>query len=177
MDKVDSTFLHIFPQETGGSLNVALYEPEIPLNTGSVARTCACTGTPLHIVGTPGFRLDNRLAKRAGLDYWEHAEVHIHLTWGAFMEEVAGRKIWLFSTKGGRPYWEGEYGRGDVLVFGSERTGLPAEILESGEGEVVRIPMLEGRRSLNLSNTVAIALYEALRQQVIEVKGENPEKP
>lgn len=155
----------IIPDQSG-LLEIALFEPEIPLNVGSIARTCACTGCPLHLVGTLGFRLDNRLAKRAGLDYWELAEVHVHKKWEDFTAEMADRRMWFFSTRGKRTFWDVEFRNGDVLVFGSERMGLPGGILGSGKGEVVRIPMLEKRRSLNLSNTVSIALYEAIRQNL-----------
>ncbi len=147
---------------------IVLFEPEIPLNVGSIARTCACSGCPLHLVGTLGFRLDDRLAKRAGLDYWEHADVRVHKCWEDFKTEMDGRRMWFFSTKGRKSYWDVKFDPGDLLVFGSERTGLPGSLLESDRGVVVTIPMLENRRSLNLSNTVAIALYEALRQNIPE---------
>ena len=150
---------------------VGLYEPEIPLNFGSIARTCACTGIPLHLIGTLGFRLDDRMAKRAGLDYWQHAEVHVHRKWEDFEAEMEDRRMWFFSTKGSRSLWDAWFKKGDVLVFGSEGSGLPAWILDGGSGETVRIPMVEGRRSLNLSNAVSIALYEALRQEGIRLEG------
>ncbi len=165
MPQDKSTFPPGFPHGSGTQLAIALFEPEIPLNVGSIARTCACTGVPLHLVGRLGFHLDNRLARRAGLDYWEHADVHIHRTWENFTEETGNAGMWLFSTKGEKCYWDAAYKPGDILVFGSERTGLPERILGSGCGEIVRIPMAPDFRSLNLSNTVAIALYEALRQQ------------
>ena len=164
MPQENPTFSHDFSHRLSGQFDIALFEPDIPLNTGSVARTCACTGSPLHIVGPAGFRLDDRLARRAGLDYWELAEVHIHRTWEEFREIMGGRRMWLFSTKGTKGYWNVEYLPGDVLVFGSETSGLPARILDSGAGEILRIPMEKDMRSLNLSNAVAIALYEALRQ-------------
>ncbi len=159
------TFSPHFPQELGSEYAVALYEPEIPLNTGSVARTCACTGVPLHIVGTTGFRLDHRLARRAGLDYWEHAEVHVFRTWDEYAAEMSGRRMWFLSTKGENTYWNADFSPGDIMMFGSEGSGLPSKILESGRGEVLRIPMVPERRSLNLSNSVSIVLYEMLRQQ------------
>jgi len=165
MTDKDLTFAPHFPQDMGGDYAVALFEPEIPLNTGSVARTCACTGVPLHIVGMPGFRLDHRLARRAGLDYWEHAEVQIHRTWDEYCDAMGDRRMWFLSTKGGKAYWEAEFAPGDILVFGSEGSGLPDTILGSGRGEVLRVPMVPQRRSLNLSNTVAIVLYEMLRQR------------
>jgi tRNA (cytidine/uridine-2'-O-)-methyltransferase len=164
MAQEDSTFPQVFPQADISTLAIALYQPEIPLNVGSIARTCAVTGVPLHLVGTLGFRLDNRLAKRAGLDYWEHATVEVHRTWEEFIEWKGSRRTWLFSTKGKRPYWDVEYTPGDVLVFGSERTGLPGKILGDNMEEVLTIPMLPDFRSLNLSNAVSIAVYEAVRQ-------------
>lgn len=159
-----STFSQRFPPAMGRQLEVALFEPEIPLNVGSVARTCACTGVPLHLVGALGFRLDSRLAKRGGLDYWEHAEVAVHRTWDEFETATANRRLWLFSTKGRRGFWEVEYRPGDILVFGCERTGLPDSMLASRPDATLAIPMIPERRSLNLSNAVAIAVYEALRQ-------------
>lgn len=160
----DSTFSPRFPQGFEHDLAVALYEPEIPLNVGSVARTCACTGIALHLVGALGFRLDNRLARRAGLDYWEHADVAVHRTWPEFTQVMSGRRMWLFSTKGKKVIWDASFREGDVLVFGSEGAGLPESILDSALGGIVVIPMKPGLRSLNLSNTVAVAVYEALRQ-------------
>jgi tRNA (cytidine/uridine-2'-O-)-methyltransferase len=136
------------------------------LNVGSIARTCVCTGVPLHIIGTPGFFLDSRLAKRAGLDYWEHADVHVHLTWDEFESRMTGRTLWLFSTKGEKVFWDAEYGADDVLVFGSESAGLPEGILASRPGHVLRVPMVSDRRSLNLANVVAVGLYEALRKAI-----------
>ncbi len=165
MNPRESTSPLRFPQGFGAGFSVVLFEPEIPLNVGSIARTCACAGAPMHLVGRLGFHLDNRLARRAGLDYWELAEVHIHRTWEEFSRLMAGRRMRFFSTRGGVAHWDVKYEAGDLLVFGSERTGLPAKILGTGEGEVVAIPMEVGVRSLNLSNAVAIALYEALRQQ------------
>ncbi len=164
MTSEESTFPQRFPQGFGKQLAVALFEPEIPLNAGSVARTCACTDVPLHLVGTLGFRLDDRLARRAGLDYWEHAEVAIHRTWDEFKEAIGNRRMWLFSTKGPGILWDADFQPGDVLVFGSERSGLPARILDTRPGHVLSIPMVPARRSLNLSNAVAVALYEALRK-------------
>lgn len=157
------TFSLSFPQDKN-RLAVALFEPEIPLNVGSVARTCACTGIPLHLVGTLGFRLDNRLARRGGLDYWEHAEVIIHRTWQEFLQAIQGRRLWLFSTKGKKVFWDADFSFGDILVFGCERTGLPDWILASAPQMVLRIPMIPGMRSLNMSNAVAIGVYEALRR-------------
>jgi tRNA (cytidine/uridine-2'-O-)-methyltransferase len=164
MSQIFSTFPHRFPQSFDSGLHVALHEPEIPLNVGSVARTCACTNIPLHLVGTLGFRLDSRLARRGGLDYWEHADVHVHRTWDEFDVAMKDRRFLLFSTKGVRTFWEIEYAPGDVLVFGCERTGLPDTLLQSRPESVLTIPMVEGMRSLNVSNAVAVVVYEALRQ-------------
>jgi len=154
-----------FPQDYVSGFDVALFEPDIPLNVGSIARTCAITRTPLHLVGRVGFILDDRIARRAGLDYWEQAEVHIHPLWNDFIECMGSRRMFLFSTKGRRSFWEAEFMSGDVFVFGSEGSGLPEEIRMSGVGEALTIPMVRGFRSLNLSNCVAIALYEGLRQR------------
>ena len=164
MSQENSTFPLRFPQGYGSPFAVALYEPEIPLNVGSVARTCACTDIPLHLVGALGFRLDNRLARRGGLDYWEHADVSVHKTWDEFEAKMEDRRILLFSTKGVRTYWEMDFERGDIFVFGCERTGLPPWLLDKKAGSVLAIPMIAGRRSLNVSNAVAIVVYEALRQ-------------
>ena len=164
MGNLNPTFPQRFPQGYGERLAVALFEPEIPLNAGSVARTCACTDVPLHLVGTLGFRLDDRLARRGGLDYWEHARVTVHRTWDEFQLSMSGSRMWLFSTKGQKVYWDIEYRPGDMLVFGPERTGLPENLLARFPDSVLTIPMVAGRRSLNLSNAVAIAVYEALRQ-------------
>ena len=178
MDEKNSTSPLRFSQAIGRSFAVALFEPEIPLNVGSVARTCACTGAVLHLVGTLGFRLDDRLARRGGLDYWEHAEVAIHRTWAEFESAMSNRRIWLFSTKGNKAYWDIKYEPGDVLVFGSERTGLPGTILASDPDRTLRIPMAPNRRSLNVSNAVAVVLYEALRQELLcpEWKGIDRER-
>ena len=160
-----STFSTRFPDNSGGNYDIALFKPDIPLNVGSIARTCACTGMPLHLVGTLGFFLDGKLARRAGLDYWEHVDLRVHKTWDEFRKSVADRRLWLFSTKGTKVFWEVEYREGDVLVFGPERTGLPKNILESDTGNIVVIPMLKERRSLNLANAVSIVAYEVLRQR------------
>jgi tRNA (cytidine/uridine-2'-O-)-methyltransferase len=153
---------HKLSEQTGKSIAVALYEPEIPLNVGSIARTCACTGVPLHLVGRLGFRVDDREAKRAGLDYWEHVESHVHRTWDEFVADMNGRNMWFFSTKGEIHYHEIRYQTGDVLVFGSEGKGLPDELLKEHSNNVLTIPMIDGRRSLNLSNAVAVVTYRVL---------------
>jgi tRNA (cytidine/uridine-2'-O-)-methyltransferase len=145
------------------SVHIALFEPEIPHNVGAVARLCAATGTSLHLVGRLGFRLDDARVKRAGLDYWEHVEIHRHLDLEQFAE-VHPRSTWFaLSTKGRRLYTECSFNTDSALLFGSETRGLPPSVIESEQ--CFRIPMLTKVRSLNLATAAAIVLYEALRQQ------------
>ena len=145
-------------------MHIVLVEPEIPSNTGNIARTCAATGCVLHLVHPLGFSIDDRQLKRAGLDYWHLLDVReyqsIHEIWDKHPE---GRFFYA-STKGGQWYADVTYGPDDFLVFGKETKGLPRELLESRKSEVVRIPIREDARSLNLSNAVAIVVFEALRQ-------------
>lgn len=145
-------------------MHIVLVEPEIPSNTGNIARTCAATGCVLHLVHPLGFSIDDRQLKRAGLDYWHLLDVReyqsIHEIWDKHPE---GRFFYA-STKGGQWYSDVTYGPDDFLVFGKETQGLPRELLESRKSEVVRIPIREDARSLNLSNAVAIVVFEALRQ-------------
>lgn len=151
-----------------GLLHVVLVEPEIPPNTGNIARLCAATGCPLHLVGRLGFRIDEHAVRRAGLDYWHLVEVRQHPDLPAAELEIARRgasRAWLFSGKARRSYLEVRYQPGDALVFGKESVGLPEALLAARPESVVGIPTLGGVRSLNLSNAVAIAVYEALRQQ------------
>jgi len=143
---------------------VALVEPEIPPNTGNIARLCAATGSVLHLVGPLGFRLDNRALKRAGLDYWDKARIRRYGDWAEFEPVVCGSHHFMFSTKGTRPYWEARYQPGHLLIFGSETRGLSEDLLKMHAERVLTVPMKEGARSLNLSNAVAIVLYEAIRQ-------------
>jgi tRNA (cytidine/uridine-2'-O-)-methyltransferase len=146
-------------------VQVALVEPEIPPNTGNIARLCAATGSPLHLIGTLGFRLDDRSLKRAGLDYWDAVTLHRHAGWKAFLETAKPTRLHFFSARGKRLYTDVRYAPGDVLVFGSESRGLPEEILTGHRDELLAIPVRsEGVRSLNLATAVGIALYEALRQ-------------
>lgn len=145
-------------------LHVVLYQPEIPQNTGNIARTCALTGTVLHLIYPLGFRLDERHLKRAGLDYWEEVTILEHSTWAAFREAYPDANCYYLSTKGRRRYTEVDYRPDDFLVFGPETRGLPASILEPAGDRVLRVPMRPGLRSLNLANSAAIVLYEALRQ-------------
>lgn len=146
-------------------LHVALWEPEIPPNTGNIARLCAATGTPLHLIGRLGFRLDDRSLRRAGLDYWHALEVHRHATWEDFAAKRGDTDCYFFSAHANRPYTAVRYQEGDCLVFGGEAHGLPAGLLEGYPKRTLSIPMPAGKvRSLNLATAVGIVLYEALRQ-------------
>ena len=144
--------------------HVVLVEPEIPQNAGNIARTCAATGCVLHLVKPLGFEISDRYLKRAGLDYWDLVEVKVHETFEDALNALNGAKLHLFTTKARTVYSEAHYREGDALVFGKETKGLPEELLVSRPSDCVRIPMLAERRSLNLSNAVAIAVYEGLRQ-------------
>jgi tRNA (cytidine/uridine-2'-O-)-methyltransferase len=146
-------------------LHVVLHEPEIPPNTGNVIRLCANTGASLHLVGPLGFRLDERAVRRAGLDYQELAEVRVHGSLAACFEALGRPRWFAFTTQAVATHASVTYRAGDVLVFGAESRGLPQAIVDSCPEECrVRIPMLGGARSMNLSNAVAVAVYEAWRQ-------------
>ena len=144
-------------------LNIVLVEPEIPQNTGNIARTCAATGSRLHLVRPLGFAIDDRKLKRAGLDYWHLLDITYYDGLDDFFSKTKGR-FFYFTTKAPRTYCEVEYRDGDYLVFGKETAGLPEELLHEHPCECVRLPMIDGARSLNLSNTVAVGVFEALRQ-------------
>lgn len=146
-------------------LNVVLIEPEIPQNTGNIARTCACTGATLHLVEPMGFRATERNLARAGCDYWDKVEIVRWPCVEAFLEAHGADELHLFTGRTGRSFVDVEYGNGAFLLFGRESAGIDPSILERYASQCVRIPMLDGLRSLNLSNAVAIGLYEALRQQ------------
>jgi tRNA (cytidine/uridine-2'-O-)-methyltransferase len=147
------------------SLNIILYQPEIPPNTGNIIRLCANTGAKLHLVGPLGFQLDNSRVKRAGLDYAELARVQQYVNWDEFKATHSGMRIWAFSTRGQRRFDKADFKDGDGLLFGPETRGLPAEVLtDLGLEYCLRLPMADSSRSLNLSNTVAVGLYEAWRQ-------------
>ena len=147
------------------ALNIVLVEPRIPQNTGNIARTCAATGARLHLVGPMGFTIDDRKLKRAGLDYWRLLDISTYDSLPAFFAANSG-EMFYFSTKGQRRYSDAAYPDGCYLVFGREDAGLPETLLHENYGRCVRIPMLanDAARSLNLSNSVAVAVYEALRQ-------------
>ena len=145
-------------------LNIVLVEPEIPQNTGNIARTCAATGARLHIVKPMGFTIDDRKLKRAGLDYWYLLDITYYENLEDFFTKNAGGKFFYFTTKGRKPHSDVQYPDGAYLVFGKETKGLPEELLMQHPDDCVRIPMIDEARSLNLSNSVAVGVYEALRQ-------------
>ena len=146
--------------------NIDLYEPEIPQNTGNIARLCACTGADLYLVGKLGFSLTEKYVKRAGLDYWDSVNVFqlpsIEELWKKFSES----NFYYLTTKTQTPYYTCKFKEGDFLVFGPETRGLPEDLLNKYKSQTLNIPMKEGQRSLNLSNSAAIVLYEALRQNL-----------
>lgn len=144
---------------------IVLIQPEIPPNTGNVIRLAANTGCELHLVEPLGFSMDDKLLRRAGLDYHEFASVARHAHWQAWLEQTAGTRIWAFSTRGERRLHDVAFARGDWLVFGAESSGLPAGLRERLlPSQLVRLPMRPKQRSLNLSNAVAVVVYEAWRQ-------------
>lgn len=150
-------------------IHIILHEPEIPQNTGNIARTCAATGAALHIIRPMGFEIDDKKLKRAGLDYWHQLDITYYDNFADFREKHPDANIYYFSTKAPRAYTEIAYGGEDVyLMFGKETRGLPEELLYENPDACVRIPMRDKLRSLNLSNSVAIAVYEVLRQQNFE---------
>jgi tRNA (cytidine/uridine-2'-O-)-methyltransferase len=147
------------------TVHVVLFQPEIPPNTGSVARLCAATLTPLHLIEPLGFKIDDKHLKRAGLDYWEFVDLHVHQSWDDFLAAMKPRSLLFFSKRANKSYTSLRYDENDFLVFGPETRGLPQELLDANPGQALRIPMMgAGVRSLNLSNAVSIVLYEALRQ-------------
>jgi tRNA (cytidine/uridine-2'-O-)-methyltransferase len=146
-------------------VHIALYEPEIPPNTGNIARLCAATFTPLHIIGVTGFRMDDRTLKRAGLDYWKEVDLRRHIDLEDFSDHVPESRLVYFTTKTDRSYLDWQYQPGDCLVFGPETRGLPEYLLNENPERCLTIPMPNPSvRSLNLSTSVGIVLYEALRQ-------------
>lgn len=149
-------------------INIVLYCPEIPQNTGNISRTCAATGASLHLIRPLGFEIDDRKLKRAGLDYWDKLDITYYENAEEFFRIHGDKQLWLFSTKAPRSYAEVEYPEEVWLMFGPETRGLPEDLLAARAQTCVRLPMREGLRSLNLSNTVAVAVYEALRQRNFE---------
>ena len=149
-------------------MHIVLYQPEIPQNTGNIARTCAATGSTLHLIKPLGFSLADKYLKRAGLDYWHMMEYHVHEHFEELLEQYPDARMHFLSTTAPKGYTEVAYGENDFLVFGCETRGLPESLLTRVYERCVRIPMVPGARSLNLSNSVAIVLYEALRQNQFE---------
>ena len=145
-------------------LNIVLLEPEIPSNTGNIARTCAATGTRLHLIEPLGFDISDRAVKRAGLDYWHLVEVLTYPNLENFRERNPGARCWYASTKGARVYTGADFRDGDYLFFGKETRGLPEDLLRENYASCIRIPMRAEARSLNLGNSAAVVLFEALRQ-------------
>ena len=145
--------------------HIVLVEPEIPQNAGNIARTCAATGTHLHMIRPLGFEVSDKYLKRAGLDYWHLVEVSYYDSFEELKQKYAGARFFYYTTKGRKRHSDVAFQDGDFLVFGKETKGLPEELLLDNEETCVRIPMFSQARSLNLSNSVAVALYEALRQQ------------
>ena len=146
------------------AVNIVLYEPEIPANTGNIGRTCVATGSRLHLIEPLGFRLDEKSLKRAGMDYWKDLDVTTYINFEEFLEKNPGAKIYMATTKAPRLYTDVSYEPDCYIMFGKESAGIPEEILVENQETAIRIPMIGDIRSLNLSNSVAVALYEALRQ-------------
>mgnify|MGYP001067252052 CR=1 FL=1 len=145
-------------------INIVLYEPEMPANTGNIGRTCVATGTRLHLIEPLGFKLNEKALKRAGLDYWDKLDVTVYSDFQDFLDRNPGAKIYMATTKAPNVYTEASYEPDCYIMFGKESAGIPEEILKANPDTCVRIPMIGETRSLNLSNSVAIVLYEALRQ-------------
>lgn len=145
-------------------LNIVLYEPEIPANTGNIGRTCVATNTRLHLIEPLGFKLNEKALKRAGMDYWPDLDVTTYIDYKDFLEKNSGAKIYMATTKAHQVYTDVHYEPDCYIMFGKESAGIPEEILVEHEADCVRIPMAGESRSLNLGNSVAIVLYEALRQ-------------
>lgn len=144
-------------------MNVVLHQPEIPQNTGNIGRTCVAAGAKLWLIRPLGFRVDDQRMRRAGLDYWQHLDIEIVDSWNEFIERHAAARLWFFTKTAERVYTEVQFEGNDFLVFGSETRGLPPSILAQSDS-TLRIPQSDNVRSLNLSNSVAIAVYEGLRQ-------------
>ena len=157
------------------NLNIVLHEPEIPQNTGNIARTCAATGTALHLIEPLGFSIDEKAVRRAGLDYWDKLSLFVYSSLDEFFEQNPDGNFFFCTTKAKQTYADVVYPRASYLIFGRESAGLPEKLLKSHPGSCIRIPMKENIRSLNLSNAAAIICYEALKQQSfkgLETEGE-----
>ena len=156
-------------------LNIVLHEPEMPANTGNIGRTCVATGTALHLIRPYGFILSDKMIKRSGMDYWDQLKLNQYLDYNDFLVKNPGARVFYATTKGKNRYTDVEYKDGDFIMFGKESAGIPEEILAEHPESCIRIPMGHDIRSLNLSNSVAIVLYEALRQMgfpKLETEGE-----
>ena len=151
-------------------LHIVLVEPEIPPNTGNIARSCAATGSKLHLVKPLGFSIDDKAVKRAGLDYWKYVDLEVHESLEAFMEKYGDKPLYLATTKGGNKYTDVKYEDGAMILFGKETAGLPKEFIKEHENKAIRIPMSKDTRlrSLNLSNAANIIMFEVLRQKGFE---------
>lgn len=145
-------------------MNIVLLEPEIPQNTGNIGRTCVATGTKLHLIEPLGFRIDEKSVKAAGLDYWPQLNYETYISFRDFIEKNPGVKIYMATTKAKKVYTDVEFEPDSFIMFGKESAGIPEELLVDNKENCIRIPMIGDTRSLNLSNSVAIVLYEALRQ-------------
>lgn len=154
-------------------MNIVLYQPEIPANTGNIGRTCVATGSTLHLIEPLGFRLTGKELRRAGMDYWERLDVRRYMNFREFVEKnlacnciacSPGARLWMATTKAKKVYTQAQFGADDYIMFGKESAGIPEDILTDYEDTCIRIPMLDQIRSLNLSNSVSIVLYEALHQ-------------
>jgi tRNA (cytidine/uridine-2'-O-)-methyltransferase len=152
--------LHLPPHQ----IKIALLQPQIAPNTGNIARLCVATGTELHLVRPMGFVLSDRELKRSAMDYWPRLKLTVHDDTNAFLQHFAGSRLWLFSTRGRRSYWDAGYRDGDVLAFGSETKGIDESLLDQFNNQVLRIPQAADERCLNLATSAGIALYEALRR-------------
>ena len=146
-------------------INIVLHEPEIPANTGNIGRTCVATGARLHLIEPLGFKIDDKSLKRAGLDYWHKLDVTVYEDYEDFLAKNPGAKVYMATTKSKQKYTDVSYEDDAYIMFGAESRGIPEEILLDNKETCVRIPMMPGERSLNLSNAVAVVVYEALRQQ------------
>ena len=149
-------------------MNIVLHEPEIPANTGNIGRTCVATGTALHLIKPLGFDISDKAARRAGMDYWKDLTLYVYEDFEDFISKNPDARVYMATTKAKKAYTQMEYRENDFIMFGKESAGIPEEILVRYEDTSVRIPMIGEIRSLNLSNSVAIMLYEALRQQDFE---------